>query len=212
MSSSIARWVRVPLPGLLVALAVLVALVCATAPAARANATRTFPLAVHVATTPAPEFLEARVRRANERFAEASVAFEVARVVPIPDRHARLVTREDRDALGEYHSRDAIDVFVVESLTDVDTPPLPRRGVHWRDRTRPGVRYVVVIAGSSEWVLAHELGHYFGLGHSDVAGNLMSYRRGDGDPFLDATQLSRISASATRLAQTRRFGIASSGR
>lgn len=183
----------------LLALAALGA--AAFAPSARASGVRAFPLVVHAATELAPDFVSTRVAAANARFAPAEVGFVVDRQATIPGEHAALVTREDRDALGAFHTRRAIDVFVVASLTDVDTPPLPRRGVHWRDRTRPGVRYVIVIASSSEWVLAHELGHYFGLGHSDVVGNLMSYQRGDGDPFLDATQLTRVRSSARRLAR-----------
>lgn len=156
---------------------------------------------MHFATSLGEDALATRLRRANERFAAADVAFRIARSDTIPERHARLLDRDDRDALGAYRTERAIDVFVVDLLIDVDTPPLPRRGVHWRDRTRPGVRYVIVIAASGEWVFAHELGHYFGLGHSDVAGNLMSYTRGDGDPFLDATQLARIRGSSRRLAR-----------
>ena len=115
-----------------------------------------------------------------------------------------LTTREDRDALGAYRTPGTIDAFVVRGLVDVDTPPLPRRGVHWRDRTRRGVRYVIVVADASPWVLSHELGHYFGNPHSDVPGNLMSYTRAKGDPFLDAVQLGRVRRSAARLARAMR--------
>ena len=41
-------------------------------------------------------------------------------------------------------------------------------------------------------VLAHELGHFFGNGHSDVPDNLMSYSRTGGRVFLDETQIDRI--------------------
>ncbi len=166
---------------------------------------RTFPLTVHVAEGVEREDIDQRVQNANRLFGDAGTAFEVAAVVPLDARHARLVTRPDRDALGAYATPRTIDVFVVQSLVDVDTPPLERRGVHWRDRTRPGIRYVIVIASAGPFVLAHELGHYFGNGHSDVAGNLMSYTRGEGDPFLDAVQLGRIRRASRSLAQ--RFGM-----
>lgn len=171
---------------------------------ARADAPMRFALAIHAVSGVPAEFVRERVATANQLFAAAGVAFDVGSESALPDRHRTLTTRADRDALGAYHTRRAIDVFVVESLVDVDTPPLPRRGVHWRDRTRRGVRYVIVIASSSRWVLPHELGHYFGNGHSNVRGNLMSYERGDGDPFLSTTQLARIRRSARALAPTMR--------
>jgi hypothetical protein len=166
---------------------------------------RTFPLTVHVAEPVLREDIDARVQNTNRLFGEAETRFEVATVVPLDARHARLVTRADRDALGAYVTPRTIDVFVVQSLVDVDTPPLERRGVHWRDRTRPGIRYVIVIASAGPWVLAHELGHYFGNGHSDVAGNLMSYTRGEGDPFFDVAQLGRIRRASRSLARAFRI-------
>lgn len=179
----------------------LVATSVATAPVAKGSAPRIFSLAIHAVPGVAEGFVAERLATANTLFEPAGVRFRLGSTRPLDPRHALLVSRSDRDALGAYHSERAIDVFVVDGLVDVDTPPLPRRGVHWRDRTRPGVRYVIVIAGSSPWVLPHELGHYFGLGHSDVVGNLMSYSRGDGDPFLDETQLARIRGRARRLAR-----------
>jgi hypothetical protein len=47
-------------------------------------------------------------------------------------------------------------------------------------------------------VLAHELGHFFGNGHSDVADNLMSYTRTGGRVFLDDAQIDRIQVYSWR--------------
>ena len=168
----------------------------------RATAQRTFPITLHLLSQDARAPVDTRVAVANQIFAPADVAFTIAATRTLDARHADLVSREDRDALGAYVTPRAIHVFVVRSLMDVDTPPLPRRGVHWRDRGRRGVRYVIVIADAGESVLAHELGHYFGNPHSDVPGNVMSYTRGEGIPFFDARQIARIRGSARRLART----------
>lgn len=165
---------------------------------------RVFPLRVHAVPGFSREALSDRVEKANAIFAAAGVRFEVSSMGPLAEAHAHLVSREDRDALGRYIAPRAIDVFVVESLMDVDTPPLPRRGVHWRDRGRPGVRYVIITKSAGPFVFAHELGHYFGNGHSSKPGNLMSYAWLEGlAPTLDPAQLRRIRGAAREL--ERRF-------
>lgn len=169
------------------------------APAANADGVTHFDWVVHAVSGTPQAFIEERLATSNRLFTDARVAFSLRSVEPLGARHAAVVTREDRDALGAYATPGAIDVFVVASLTDVDTPPLPRRGVHWRDRTRPRVRYVIVIASSSAWVLPHELGHYFGNGHSAVPGNIMSYERGPRDPSFDPMQLAIIRRRAHAL-------------
>jgi hypothetical protein len=68
-----------------------------------------------------------------------------------------------------------------------------RRGVHWHSQSHPGKHYVILSSIAGPNVLAHELGHYLGNPkHSEVPGNLMSYQRAEGPPFLDAIQVRRI--------------------
>jgi len=111
--------------------------------------------------------------------------------------HARLVTRADRDALATALRPRVVNCFVVAQLMDVDEPGRERRGVHWRargDRTR---HFVVVSRISAPWVLAHELGHFFGnQAHSETPGNLMSYEWSLPEPFLDAAQRARVRETA----------------
>jgi hypothetical protein len=159
---------------------------------------RWLPLAVHVVEMDgqpvAPDgFIEARVARANQIFAPYRVGFVIVKRLPLTAAHAKLETRADRDALGKEVQKRVIDVFVVESLRDVDEPERMRRGVHWHSSTFPGAHFVIVSLLGGPDVMAHELGHYLGNPeHSQTPGNLMSYERGQGEPFLDAAQLTRI--------------------
>lgn len=146
-------------------------------------------------------FLDAHLRRANELFAPAGVAFE-ADEPENRDGRADIVTRSHRHALAPEVSNGRIHVFVVRSLADVDVAGRVLRGVHWRSR-RGGTRrhYVILSSIAREYVLAHELGHFFGNPHSPTPGNIMSYERADGPPFFDEGQLRRIRRFRRRFAE-----------
>lgn len=168
-------------------------------------------VAAPTAAPPAPvpvrdrAWVDAQIAEANRLMAPAGVEF-VARVVDtLPERHARLETRADRDALGRLgggaKAGDGapVDVFIVESLRDVDEPPRLRMGVHWRQRSNRARRYVILAASASATVLAHELGHYFGNPHTQVVDNVMSYQRSDPAKMsFDETQVRRIRRAARR--------------
>jgi hypothetical protein len=109
---------------------------------------------------------------------------------------AHLESRSDRDALLAEARDGVVNVFIVGTLRDVDDPRLLRRGVHWRHRATPSRRYVILAVEATPSVLAHEMGHYCGLGHSTTKDNLMSYDRTGGDVFLDAAQGRVIQAAA----------------
>ncbi len=97
----------------------------------------------------------------------------------LPTKMAALVTPADRDGLSAHHEKKVINVFFVRSLRDIHKPKRYIQGVHWRLRRNVRKRYVIVAANATPTTLAHELGHYFGLGHSQVLNNLMSYKRDD---------------------------------
>jgi hypothetical protein len=146
-------------------------------------------------------WLATQVDQANALFRPHGVTFRVTERHRMGREHARLETRQDRHALGALLHAQTIDCFFVASLRDVDEPDRYRQGVHWRPRGPAYPRtahFVVVSAIAGPTVLAHELGHYFGNGHSDVPGNIMSYDRGDGPPFFDDAQARRIRATARR--------------
>jgi hypothetical protein len=148
-------------------------------------------------------WLEAQVERANAVFAPSGVSFSISQTDAM-NAHARLETRADRHALGALVQPDGINVFVVASLRDVDDPSLMRQGVHWRPRgSPPGTHLVIIRAGSGPFVLAHELGHFFGNHqHSDTPGNIMSYDRGLVPPFFDERQLGVIRGHARRFVRS----------
>ncbi|HEX5657384.1 MAG TPA: hypothetical protein VFX59_09315 [Polyangiales bacterium] len=147
------------------------------------------------------EFIETELEHANTIYRPLGIELVLAGTRSFVE--ARLVTREDRDALGAHLRRGVINWFVVAQLMDVDEPGRERRGVHWHVRASPARRFVIVSAISGPYVLAHELGHFFGNPqHSDVAGNLMCYTQTDQVPVLDDAQQANV-ARTLRSMRTR---------
>ncbi len=181
------------------------------AAAAQAPEVTVFPVRFSVAPTEAGEpvvdrpWIDAQVGWANRIFTPARIAFEVAEVVELPRAHHAMETRADRHALGQFLESGVINAFLVSSLRDVDDPSRYRQGVHWRPRGGypEGSHLVIVSRIAGPTVLAHELGHFFGnRRHPETAGNIMSYSRGEGVPFFDATQLRRIARFRERFIAT----------
>lgn len=153
-------------------------------------------------------WIDEQIAKANEVFEPAEIAFEVAEVTTIPDEEGRwpedLVTRADRHRLGPLVEPDVINVFVVKSMADVDVPGQFIRGVHWRSRRGGSPRHYAILSSiAGSYVLAHELGHFFGNPHSPTPGNIMSYERAEGPPFFDARQLRRVRQHKERFIRTR---------
>jgi hypothetical protein len=139
-------------------------------------------------------WIDAQLSEAERLFGPIGVHFRKSaqRALTLDARFARLETRKDRDALDAVRVKGMVNVFVVASLRDVDDPSLYRMGVHWRNGATPAHRYVIVTADALSTTLAHELGHYNGLGHSAVVDNLMSYHRAGERVFLLGTQVSAV--------------------
>jgi hypothetical protein len=165
---------------------------------AAADAPRRIPVIFHVAqrdgeaVAPA-SFITEQLAAANRIYGPLGIELVEIERAPLGPQHAEQVTRTDRDALAPYVRNGAIHVFIVAKLMDVDEPGRERRGVHWHPRRKPRISFLIVSQISGPYVLAHELGHFFGnREHSQVPGNLMCYQRGEGEPFLDEAQVRKV--------------------
>jgi hypothetical protein len=162
----------------------------------------TFPIAITVAVEDgAPvrddAWIAAQIDDANDLFGPASVGFRWTLRKEMSQAHAQMHSRTDRDDLALLAEKNVIDVFVVAALEDVDEPGRYRKGVAWTSKPA-GKRFLILSAAAPRTVLAHELGHFFGNGHTDVPDNLMSYSRSGGRVFLNDTQIERIHLFSSR--------------
>ncbi|MCB9732645.1 MAG: hypothetical protein H6745_08565 [Deltaproteobacteria bacterium] len=173
-----------------------------------------FGLVVHVATDPDgrlaqdADWLAEQVAAANDRFAPMGVGFEVDAAELLGPEAWHVADRAARDALGRapHKNPGRVDVFITARLENVDEPG-EIRGVHWRDRRRRADRWIILSAIAPRHVLAHELGHYFGLPHTLALGSLMNTSGNDPTPreerrFLPAEER-RVAARAKALAKRR---------
>ena len=168
----------------------------------------TFPLAISVAVqngVPVRDdpWIAAQIADANDLFAVTGVSFRWTLRKEIPSAHAELHSRSDRDDLAPLVEKNVIDVFVVAKLEDVDEPGRYRKGVAWTSKRGP--RFLVLSAEAFPKVLGHELGHFFGNGHTDVPDNLMSYSRTGGPVAMDETQVEQSRRFAARFLATGRL-------
>lgn len=149
-------------------------------------------------------WLDAQLAEANRLFAAADLAFTVTELVALPDEHLEVRTRAHRDALGhDRFQRGTIDVYLVAYLGDVDVPGQEIRGVHWRSQKDRARRFVIVSTISPPKVLAHELGHFFGLPHSHYPESIMNKAPRAAPPYEERRfaerELSRIRTRAKEL-------------
>lgn len=198
--------------GLAAALALAPAVVAVAQPRPSRVALPALPVRVAIvadASGPAvgDAWLGERFSTAQELLAGSGVRVMLAGTRPLDARHADLETRADRSALARLLEPNVVNVFVVRVLRDVDEVGL-RQGVHWHVGRK---HYVIVAATSGRTTLCHELGHFFGLSHSDVVGNVMSYDRGSRPPFFDDAQAARMRARATRLLRSGEVGAGRAG-
>lgn len=127
------------------------------------------------------------LKEANRHFAPLGVGFAVTSIAALPEAQRVISTRAERDRLGRRRwARGRIAVFVVGQLDNVDEPGVIR-GVHWRDRAKRSRRWVILSSVAPDMVLAHELGHYFGLPHSEYAVSIMNKTRRRAPPLSERT-------------------------
>lgn len=128
-------------------------------------------------------WLAERIEQANRLFEPVGVSFLLRQTLPEAAAFADLRSRRQRDEIGRDKTpQGAIHLFVVRRLADVDVPGAVIRGVHWRERSASGARWIILSSIAPELVLAHELGHYFGLPHSTNGLSIMNKQKGGGRP------------------------------
>jgi hypothetical protein len=122
------------------------------------------------------DWLAAQLAEANRHFAPIDVGFQVVGAGALPAGAGRVATPADRDAVAAGRlTGKVIHVFLTGQLDDVDQPGEVIRGVTWH--LRGGDRkYVILSTAAPDRVLAHELGHVFGLPHSGYAMSIMNKR------------------------------------
>ncbi|MBC8067547.1 MAG: hypothetical protein IAG13_04365 [Deltaproteobacteria bacterium] len=151
------------------------------------------PVTVHLATE-AGHFVNTRddvaawVARANDELAEFGIEVDVVAVKRMPGGFSSVLGWQTRREMAALAPKDGtIHVFAIEDLDD-GRRMRRIRGLHWRYRgLAKGLRgreYVVVTREAPSTTLAHELGHMFGLRHSNRIDNIMcSCRRGPAVSF-----------------------------
>lgn len=146
-----------------------------------------FELALHVVPdVVTDDWIAALEATANRHFAAVDAGFDEMSRDALPADRSHIVTRADRDGFAKQVTDSRIHVFVIGKLENVDEPNVPVHGVTWRAK---GKKYVIVASDSIDRVLAHELGHVFGLPHSTYNISIMNKTKRD-DPPMDQRRFS----------------------
>jgi len=135
----------------------------------------------------APDWLTGQLTVANRHFAALDVGFQVVGIDALPASTAHIATPRDRDDLAaDRLGSEVIHAFIVRRLDDVDRDGQIIRGVTWRTR-KDERKYIIVSIAAPDRVLAHELGHFFGLPHSTAAISIMNKRQRKQPPIEQRT-------------------------
>jgi hypothetical protein len=138
-------------------------------------------IALHVAVSDASanarpvataDFLATQLVHANKQFERLGVGFQYVSVAELPASAMRVEDATERTSFGPRVKGTVIHVFVTGQLDDIDVADQVIRGVAWRkDKT---TKYIILSTIAQQNVLAHELGHVFGLKHSTYAVSIMN--------------------------------------
>jgi len=180
-------------------------------PACPEDRPRCVGLHVHVVVDAAgpvqtPTWLAAQLEHAFVLFEPVGVGFQVVAVDAVEASFAHVATREQRDAIGRSRfGRGVVHLFVVAQLDDVDAVGEQIRGVHWRQRSNTDKRWVILSGIAQSTVMAHELGHFFGLPHSSYRRSIMNKTPRE-DPPWDERVFVDEELAIVRAERDRMFG------
>lgn len=123
------------------------------------------------------KWAKTHVDAANQLFAPLAIQLDATYEFYAAQR-CDAITATDRDTYAKDVAPKGITVLVVSRVQDIDVPDYDLMGVHWRYRGAQsdlkGRRWVFLTTRATPGVLAHELGHYFGLPHDPRGGNIMT--------------------------------------
>ena len=149
------------------------------APTCAKERTHCFGIHLHIAANDSGlvttvDWMTKQLAGANRHFTRLDVGFQLTGIDQLPATAMHVETRADRNALAaERLGGKQIHVFIVGQLDDVDQEGAIAYGVTWRRPNDPR-KFIIVSAQALERTLAHELGHFFGLPHSEYAISIMN--------------------------------------
>jgi hypothetical protein len=154
-----------------------------------------------------PKWFARQISQASRLFAPVDAGFELRSVEAVEAESAEIDTRLERDLLGRKRfTGGVVHVFVVRRLADVDIEGEEIRGVHWRDRGDTSRRWIILSSIGESRVLAHELGHFFGLRHSKYAISIMNKTPRSSPPWkkrrFAPAEVERMRAHMRRMLRT----------
>ena len=141
-------------------------------------------------------WIHEQVEQMEALFGPLGVHPEQAAIRAIGAKYAHMESRADRDALVAGSGRASPTCSSSGRSATSTTRRAFVAACTGGIELTPTARYVILAAEAMPAVLAHEMGHYFGNGHSATVDNLMSYNRTGGPVFLDAAQGRVIQAAA----------------
>jgi hypothetical protein len=173
------------------------------APSCEPERTHCFSIHLHVADGMIePAWMTTQVAMANHHFTEVGASFKIVKV----DARTmdRVDTIADRASLKKHVTGRTIHVFITNRLQDVDVADNEIRGVTLK---KDDTKYIILSVIAPDRVLAHELGHLFGLPHSKHAISIMNKTERIDPPIEQRTfapeEIVKLKAGAKRLVRAK---------